>query len=136
MVKKYPHILFVTSCMLSVLLLFTSCSSSEKVSRNNSEIEENMDLTDRLYRLPGVRVDGQGENAIVQVRGGRANEIPRYMSPLFMHNGQVLQYRYQVIYQMMSDREIIDIRVLRNAEAAPYNSGSGKSIISITTKSD
>lgn len=117
--------------LLSVNL--TSCISPENLNGNNksSVSEEPMDLTQRLYKLNGVRVEGEGEDAVVKVRGGRADEIPRYMTPIFLLNGQTLEYSYQVIYQMMSDREIADVRVLRHARAAIYNSGNGQPVIEI-----
>lgn len=133
MFKNTPTASLLTLCILALLLSFVSCTTSQ-TAKSEDESLESLDLTERLYRLNGVRVEGQGEDAIVQVRGGKANETPRYMRAIFMVNGQVLNYNYQTIYQMMEQREIVDIRVLRNAQAATFNAGSGQSVISITTK--
>lgn len=136
MAKVLYSIPFLSIFVLLFFLSFSSCSSSESQIEDgqSSETVESMDLTERLYRLNEVRVEGYGEDAVVQVRGGRADEIPRYMSPIFMVNGQVLNYSYQIIYQMLNEKTITNIRVLKNAQAATYNTGSGQSVIAIITK--
>ncbi len=131
--KKFSTTLLFGLFTLLLSINLTSCISPENLNGNNngSADDEPMDLTERLYKLNGVRVEGEGEDAVVTVRGGRADQTPRYMTPIFLLNGQTLEYSYQVIYQMMSDREIADIRVLRHARAAIYNSGNGQPVIEI-----
>lgn len=133
MLKKRAILSLFTVFILFLTFSLSSCISAENLNGNekNSVNKEPKDLTERLYRLNGVRVEGDGEDAVIMVRGGKADEIPRYMPPIFLLNGQVLHYSYQTIYQMMSDREIVDIQVLRHARAAIYNSGNGQPVIEI-----
>lgn len=122
---------------LSILLfsvLFTACSSSGTMNEQKEMAEAPKDLTEYLDTVVGVRVTGDGENAEVMVRGGKANELSRYMTPIYVIDGQVYNAPYSRIYQMMGNYDIKNIRVLKNAEAATYNSGSGQSVIYITTQ--
>lgn len=131
--EYFPSRLVAFASLLT-LLLFSGCSSSGSMNNSEEPSSEPKDLTEYLDTVVGVRVEGQGQDAEVTVRGGKAFELSRYMTPLYVIDGQVYSVPYQRIYQMMGNYVIKNIRVLKNAEAATYNSGSGQSVIYITTE--
>lgn len=125
---------FIPLITLTLLLIGSACTSTGSTNDSNELEAEPKDLTEYLETVVGVRITGEGENAEVMVRGGKANELSRYMTPIYVIDGQVYNAPYSRIYQMMGNYTIRNIRVLKNAEAAPYNSGSGQSVIYIYTE--
>lgn len=118
---------------LLFIMIATGCSSSEKAREKPSGIS-NSDFTEQLKEVSMLRVEGYKQFADVSARGGKADEPPRYMFPIFVLNGMTLMDNYEGIYETVNDYTVKNIRLLTGPEANLYNQSSGRPVVVITTE--
>lgn len=84
-----------------------------------------------LRKINGVRVAGDGPNAIITIRGADVSTFNASSSPLFVIDGQVINNSYSVIYSMVNRNQIKKIEVLKGADAASYGIRGANGVIII-----
>lgn len=135
------------SLSLLALLALTGCSSPKTVGTtdvrneqadtdvNTLEVDVNsgIDLTSYLRRIPGISVQGDGENARVKVRG--TSSFGTSSDPLFVINGSVLGTSYSTLLSTIDPSDIARVRVLKDAsETARYGLQGGNGVIEFKLK--
>lgn len=116
---------------LIIIVVVTGCSSSDNVREKPSDISSS-DFTEQLKDVSMLRVEGYKQFADVSARGGKADEPPRYMFPVFVLNGMTLMNNYEGIYDIVNDYTVKNIRLLTGPEAYLYNQSSGRPVVLIT----
>lgn len=102
----------------------------------NTEKEKpsNLSLTDKLQRLPGVRV-ASGRGAYAQfVVSGASSSFMGNSGPLFVVNGQAIGTDYSSVYNMINPNEVVSLSVLKGADASIYGTRGANGVILIRTK--
>ncbi|WP_234570705.1 TonB-dependent receptor plug domain-containing protein [Rhodohalobacter sp. 614A] len=133
------QILFLSIITLS--LMFAGCSSvgtsvSEESGRPEGSISDDMNyyqsLADYLRQVPGVNVNGSGNNASVNIRG--VNSFTSGTTPLFVIDGHAIGHSYSEANRMLNPRDIDYVRVLKGNEAAIYGVRGGNGVVEIVTR--
>jgi outer membrane receptor protein involved in Fe transport len=111
-----------------MLLLLWGCGTSDDagrpymgnvmVSQDGVASIENVDNTQswatQLRRLPGVFVNGQGENLTVRIRA-QTSSFTLDSSPLFVLDGVPMGNNFSAIASAISINDVSSITVLKNA---------------------
>lgn len=130
----------------SMLVWFTSCSTSNRVGNQSSidsesrspngdiiNPEATVSFMDHLRKVPGVQVNGSGFNATVKIRG--TSSIMSSSEPLIVVNGAAASGGIKEVAQTIPVDQIKRIKVLKNAsETGMYGSRGGNGVIEITLK--
>jgi TonB-dependent SusC/RagA subfamily outer membrane receptor len=127
----FLFLLFAVSCTGSK----TTADSKESERPNRSELSGDrsaFDLVDYLVRLPGVYVQGGGNNVSVTIRG--PNSFMFSTEPLFVVNGQILGRSFYRAKTAVEMHEIERVRVLKGNDAAIYGFQGANGVIVIQTK--
>jgi len=132
--------LSLAGCERHFLLLFSfvACETSTRTYTTTaphtlSGIDPNIDLTSQLQRLPGVSVSGQGQNAVIVVRG--ISTINAGIEPLFVVDGQQINGDYANLYDAINPRDIKTIDLLTNpGDTGIYGTRGANGVIFIRTK--
>jgi len=133
--------------LAALMVLSVSCGTSNHTKKN----PEDMNLSDYISQLSGVRVNGSGEYTTVMVSsqkmsgkrfaqgwsgkatGGESSS--RENPPLFIVNGQKIGRDYQKIRDMVSGKEIESVNLMsKNMAYSQYRKESYYGVIEITTK--
>jgi TonB-dependent SusC/RagA subfamily outer membrane receptor len=94
----------------------------------------NLSLTDKLQRLPGVRVQG-GRGAYARfVVDGTTTSFMGSTGPLFVVNGQAIGTDYSSVYNMVNPNDVVSLSVLKGADATIYGTRGAGGVIVIRTK--
>lgn len=126
---------------LSLSFIFAACSSvgtavSEETGRPEGSISDDNNyyrsLADYLRQVPGVNVQGSGDNATVNIRG--INSFNATTSPLFVIDGQSVGTSYFQANSMLNAQDIDYVRVLKGTDAAIYGVRGGNGVIEIVTR--
>lgn len=137
--KNFKFLLFTTA----VLIAGYACTTTgETTGENNNRVETNssvseekyskdQDLTMHLRKINGVRVAGDGPNAVITIRGADVSTFNASTSPLFVIDGQVMNNTYSIIYSMVNRNQIKKIEVLKGADAASYGIRGANGVIII-----
>ncbi len=104
----------LTFCAFLFCLSFFSCGVSNET--NNSERVYDS-LVDYLRTLPGVRVNGGGNNARVFITTGGHNTNTVGSTPLFVQEGQQIGSSLRRAMQVIDHNEIKRARVIKPGEA-------------------
>ncbi len=102
----------------------------------NTEMDKpsNLSLTDKLQRLPGVRVQGgRGAYANIVVDGASASFMGN-SGPLFVVNGQAIGTDYSSVYNLVNPNDVVSLSVLKGADASIYGTRGANGVILIRTK--
>lgn len=96
---------------------YGSVKKSEATSPvSEEEVKEaSMSLSDYLRRIPGVYVQGRGENATVMVRGYGSLEANH--EPLFIVNGSIMGNSYSQVARMIDSNDIKSVSVLKDVSS-------------------
>lgn len=100
-------------------------------SASETKYSKDLDLTMHLRKINGVRVSGDGRNAVITIRGADVSTFNANSSPLFVIDGQVINNSYSVIYNMVNRNQIKDIEVLKGADASRYGIRGANGVIII-----
>ena len=111
--------------LLAVTMLLMSCGPATEITRNNDgrglyADEVNVEipgttLDQYLKRLNGVKVVGEGRNAVVQIRGVASFELST--EPLFILDGVRLGSTFKNVYDLINISDISTIEVLTSSRA-------------------
>jgi TonB-dependent SusC/RagA subfamily outer membrane receptor len=96
------------------------------------EMDVTASLADFLQRLPGVLVRGSGNNVQVRIRG-----ISTFISgtePLYVLDGQPVGNEYSQVNNMISVRQVENVRVITGSDATIYGMRGANGVIVITSK--
>lgn len=160
---KFPAYYWRTFYLLLAVFMFAACSSTKNTGASgqdssvkkvdggyqmispdmsnqsnimvNTENEKasNLSLTDKLQRLPGVRVaGGSGANATFVV-SGTSTSFMGSTGPLFVVNGQTIGTDYSNVYNMVNPNEVVSLSVLKGADATIYGTRGAGGVILIRT---
>ena len=119
--------------------MFSSCASSENTSRESTTVS-NADvdfsnfrnLSEVLRRQPGVRIDGMGDDIVIQIRG--ASSFGADARPLFVVDGVSMGHSYGIVNSSINMADISSIRVLSGSDASAYGIRGANGVIEITLK--
>ena len=131
-------LLFVTA-----FFLFQGCASSGETARNEGgendarsvlQVDNNsITLAEYLSRVPGVYVQGSGNNVSINIRGSQSISGPN--QPLFVVNKQQVGRNYSVVNAIVDVNDIEHIEVLKGSEAgSQYGLRGSNGVIIIKTK--
>lgn len=125
--------------LLCLPLVFSSCSSSENVYRDSTSVSNSetdfsnyRNLSEYLRRQPGVRIDGVGDNIVIQIRG--ASSFGGENRPLYVVDGVTMGHSYGNVNSAISMSEVSSIRVLTGSDASAYGIRGANGVIEIVTK--
>lgn len=127
--------------LLTLSMVFISCSTSENVYRDSESVSNSetdfskyRNLSDYLRRLPGVKIDGVGDDIDIQIRG--VSSFGAELQPLFVVDGVVMGHSYGVVNGMINMINVNSIRVLSGSEASDFGMRGANGVIVITMKTD
>lgn len=115
-------------------------SSEENVNQSNIMVHtdmegpSNLSLTDKLQRLPGVRVQGGRGHYAKFVVDGTSSSFMSGSSPLFVVNGNVIGTDYSNVYTLVNPNDVESVSVLKGSDASLYGSRGANGVILIRTK--
>ena len=110
-------------------------NQSNIMVNTENEKPSNLSLTDKLQRLPGVRVEsGRGPYAKFVV-AGTSTSFMGNSGPLFVVNGQSIGTDYSSVYNLVNPNEVSSLSVLKGADASIYGTRGANGVILIRTKS-
>lgn len=89
-------------------------------------------LSEYLRRQPGVKIDGVGDNIVIQIRG--VSSFGAETRPLYVIDGVVVGHSYGNVNSSFSMNEVSSIRVLTGSEASAYGIRGANGVIEITLK--
>lgn len=109
-------------------------NQSNIMVNTEKEKHSNLSLTDKLQRLPGVRVQsGRGAYATFVVNGTSGSFMGN-TGPLFVVNGQAIGTNYSSVYNLVNPNEVVSLSVLKGADASIYGTRGANGVIVIRTK--
>jgi len=135
---RIPNVfLLVMALVVALGCTSTGSTRNEKFADrpNNTVTDENdvaRDLAYYLRQVPGVIVNGNGNNATVKIRG--AVSINAGTNPLYVIDGQAVGTDYAQVNGMINVKDIDYVRVLKGTDAALYGVRGGNGVIEIITK--
>ncbi|NGP77975.1 TonB-dependent receptor plug domain-containing protein [Balneolaceae bacterium YR4-1] len=128
--------------LVLLLSLFQGCASSEKTAQSSEQpdsksvvtVNDNaITLADYLSRVPGVYIQGSGDNISINIRGSQS--ISGTNRPLFVVNRQQVGRSYSVVNAIVDVNDIENIEVLKGSEAGSrYGLRGSNGVIIIKTK--
>lgn len=127
--------------ILSLSFVLAACSSvgtavSEETGRPEGSISDDLNyyrsLADYLRKVPGVNVNGSGENISVHIRG--INSFNSVTTPLYVVDGHAIGHSYSEANSMLNPDDIDYVRVLKGTDAAIYGVRGGNGVIEIVTR--
>lgn len=130
------------SLPIIVLSLFImGCSSvgtsvSAEKGRPEGSISDDMDyyrsLADYLQNVPGVNVQGSGNNAYITIRG--ISSFNSTNEPLYVIDGNSVGNSYSQANNMLHPSDIDYVQVLKGPDASLYGVRGANGVIIIVTK--
>ncbi|MEM8899162.1 MAG: TonB-dependent receptor plug domain-containing protein [Bacteroidota bacterium] len=106
--------------------------SMEKVETNNP----NLSLADYLRRVPGISVQGSGDNARVRIRGG-ITSAGMSEEPLYVLDNAPMGRSYQAISNMVDVNDIKSVSVLKDVSSTNiYGVNGTNGVVLITTRKE
>lgn len=124
--------LFIISCSTSNV---ASSDDSKDVDNDevNTENLQNLTLADFLRRIPGLQVQGSGQNVSVTVRG--ATSVAGSTSPLYVIDRNMVGDDYSQVAAMIDPNDIASVNVLKDAAStASYGMRGANGVVVIKTK--
>ncbi|MEQ8715866.1 MAG: TonB-dependent receptor plug domain-containing protein [Cyclobacteriaceae bacterium] len=134
----------ISSLILVICSLFIiSCSSSNVASNktgkdvDNDEVKtanlQNLTLADYLRRIPGLQVQGSGQNVSVTVRG--STSVSADNSPLYVIDRNMVGNDYAQVAAMIDPNDIASVNVLKDAAStSSYGLRGANGVVVIKTK--
>jgi len=135
--------LIITALIAFSVCLLQGCASSGKTAQKDSgkatsesvvSVDDNsVTLADYLSRLPGVYIQGSGDNISITIRGSQT--VSGTNQPLFVINKQQVGRNYSVVNSIVDVNDIEHIEVLKGSEAGSrYGLRGSNGVIIIKTK--
>jgi len=109
-----------------------NANQSNVMVHPNKEQPTNMNLTDMMRRLPGVRVQGNGQYAKITVSG--AESFMAGTDPLYVVNGIAIGSDLSTVYTMVIPKDVVSLSVLKGSDASIYGTRGANGVILIRTK--
>ena len=134
----------ISSLILVICSLFViACSSSNVASSDtgkdvdNDEVKtanlQNLTLADYLRRIPGLQVQGSGQNVSVTVRG--STSVSADNSPLYVIDRNMVGNDYSQVAAMIDPNDIASVNVLKDAAStSSYGLRGANGVVVIKTK--
>lgn len=124
---------------LSVSFVFTACSSVGSVAEKDKpegSISDSKNyyqsLADYLTKVPGVNVQGSGNNAYVTIRG--ISSFNSTNAPLYVIDGNSVGHSYTKANSMLDPSYIDYVQVLKGPDATLYGVRGANGVILISTR--
>ena len=108
-------------------------NQSNIMVRPNEEKPSNLNLTDMIQRLPGVRVQGSGAYASFVI-SGTSSSFMSSPDPLFVVDGSAIGTDYSIVYYSINPNDVKSLSVLKGSDASIYGSRGANGVILIRTK--
>jgi TonB-dependent SusC/RagA subfamily outer membrane receptor len=127
--------------LIAISLLFAGCSSvgssvSSNSGRPDDSISDDMNyyrsLADFLENVPGVNIQGQGNNAYITIRG--ISSFNTTNEPLYVIDGHAVGNSYIEANRIVSPNDIDYVRVLKGPDASIYGVRGANGVIEIVTR--
>lgn len=125
--------------VLSISFLFAACSSVGSVAekgRPEDSVSDDMNyyrnLADYLANVPGVLVQGSGNNAYVTIRGFSSFNASN--EPLYVIDGTSVGNSYKEANSMLDPTYIDYVQVLKGPDATLYGVRGANGVIVIATR--
>jgi len=130
--------------LLIIAIAFTmaSCASTNMATGPNNagesnevktQDEANLPLSSYLRRVPGLMIQGSGDNVTIMIRG--ASTASGSTNPLFVVDKMPVGNNYAQVANMVDVNSIKTVRVLKDAsETAAYGSRGANGVVEIITK--
>jgi len=115
------------------MLSSENTNQSNIMVRPNEEKPSNLNLTDMIQRLPGVRVQGNGAYASFIV-SGTSSSFMSSPDPLFVVDGRAIGTDYSTVFYSINPHDVKSVSVLKGSDASIYGSRGGNGVIVIRTK--
>ncbi|NJB69881.1 TonB-dependent SusC/RagA subfamily outer membrane receptor [Saonia flava] len=108
----------------------------ELANKNDQIVDEGIaikNLTDYLRGIPGVRVQGDGANANIVIRG--SNSLNLSEEPTYIVDGRQYHGSYTSLFYSLPGEVIKSVTVLKDASSlGMYGSSAANGVIEIVTK--
>ena len=108
-------------------------TQANRMVNPNKEQPSNMDLTDMLRKVPGVRVQG-GRGQYAQIVVGGSASFKSGTDPLFVVNGSAVGSDFSIVYTMVRPNDVVSISALQGPDATIYGTRGANGVILIRTK--
>lgn len=125
--------------VLSISFLLSACSSVGSVaekSRPQDSVSDDKNyyqsLADYLGKIPGVHVQGSGNNAYVTIRG--ISSFNSTNAPLYVIDGNSVGHSYTKANSMLDPSYIDYVQVLKGPDATLYGVRGANGVILIATR--
>ena len=115
------------------MLSSENSNQSNIMVRPNEVKPSNLNLTDMIQRLPGVRVQGSGAYASFVV-SGTSSSFMSSPDPLFVVDGSAIGTDYSTVYYSINPNDVKSLSVLKGSDASIYGSRGANGVILIRTK--
>lgn len=99
----------------------------------NKNQPTNMDLTDMIRKLPGVRIQG-GRGASAQITVGGPSSFISDTTPLFVVNGTSVGNDFSMVYNTVRPQDVVSMSVLKGSDATIYGTRGANGVIVIRTR--
>lgn len=124
--------LFIISCSTSNV-----ASSDDSKDVDNDEVKtdnlQNLTLADYLRRIPGIQVQGSGQNVNVTVRANTS--VVGGNEPLYVIDRNPVGTDYAQVASMIDPNDIASVNVLKDAASTqPYGLRGANGVVVIKTK--
>ena len=110
-----------------------NANQSNVMVHPNKDQPTNMDLTDMIRKLPGVRIQN-GRGAYANIVVGGPNSFISDTSPLFVVNGTPMGNDYSIVYNTVRPIDVVSMSVLKGSDASIYGTRGANGVILIRTK--
>ncbi|NJO87134.1 MAG: TonB-dependent receptor plug domain-containing protein [Lewinella sp.] len=131
-------LLVLFSCQTPSIAPPSATHGPSRKAKNPNEVtvtsaESGIDLTSYLRRIPGLQVQGNGENASLRVRFNASFETEN--RPLIVLNGIPLGYNYSSLYTVIDPNDIDKVSVLKTPdETSRYGIQGSSGVVEVTTR--
>jgi TonB-dependent SusC/RagA subfamily outer membrane receptor len=131
-------LIMVSVCLQGCATLHQSdvSESDNKYWQNRNTVpvdNPSIDLATYLQQIPGLTVSGNGDNAVVFLRG--INSIRNNSEPLFVIDNQQVGNSYAAVSSLIDVNDIRSIEVLKGPEAgALYGMPGSNGVVIIQTR--
>lgn len=136
--KYFLSLLIITGSLLLSGCASSGSSSSENTRNRGNEVvvdNPNLGLDVYLRRLSGVRVQGSGQYAQVNIRGSSSSTLLSDPRPLYVIDGVRAGRSFGRIYTMLNMQNVNAIRVIKLSRATIlYGHEGSNGVIEIVTR--
>lgn len=124
---------YIYTAKEDVALNYNNELPNDNAQQRKKDTDINRSLTDYLRRIAGVRVSGNGANAVITVRG--ENSLNLSNEPMYIVDGIQYNGSFASLYYEIPPDQIRSVTVLKDASTlGMYGSSAANGVIEITTR--